>query len=181
MAKRGNNEGTITKLPSGSWRAQITLDGKRLGCTFPTRRKCQNWLRKIRNQIDDGMTYASTKITLGEYVQNWLINIKTIVQHSTWLGYESACRLYIIPNLGQVRIRNLRPDQIQNMYNTLLEDGVGRYTIRKVHTVLHSALQHAKPGQPASCSGRRAPLEGPLPPGYHLRYATDGAPWVEMD
>jgi len=62
---------------------------------------------------------------------------------STGLGYESACRLYIIPNLGQVRIRNLRPDQIQNMYNTLLEDGVGRYTIRKVHTVLHSALQHA--------------------------------------
>jgi integrase len=45
--------------------------------------------------------------------------------------------------LGQVKIQDLRPDHIQNLYTTLLDDEVGDYTIIKVHTVLHSALQQA--------------------------------------
>ena len=35
--KKGNNEGTITKLPSGSYRAQVTLEGQRLSFTSKTR------------------------------------------------------------------------------------------------------------------------------------------------
>ena len=98
--KRGNNEGTIGKLPSGSWRAQITLEGNRMSKTFPTRRECQNWIRKIRNQIDDGMTYADTKLTLDEFLRGWLISVKAAKQHSTWVSYEIICRKHIIPNLG---------------------------------------------------------------------------------
>ena len=32
--KRSNNEGSIYKRENGSWRAQVTLDGERLGRTF---------------------------------------------------------------------------------------------------------------------------------------------------
>jgi integrase len=45
--------------------------------------------------------------------------------------------------LGQVKIQDLRPEHIQNLYSSLLDDEVGDYTIIKVHTVLHSALQQA--------------------------------------
>jgi integrase len=45
--------------------------------------------------------------------------------------------------LGQAKIQDLRPEHIQNLYSSLLDDEVGDYTIIKVHTVLHSALQQA--------------------------------------
>jgi integrase len=141
--KRGNNEGTILKLPSGRWRAQITLNGHRLSHTFPTNRECQEWIRKNRNQIDDGMTFESTKITLGDFLKEWLNNTKAARQRSTWIKNEQICRSYIIPNLGQMKIRELRPEHIQNLYGSLLDQEVGTYTVIKVHTVLHSALQQA--------------------------------------
>ncbi len=89
------------------------------------------------------MTFAHTKITLAEYLKGWLTSTKAARQRSTWIKNEQICRGYIIPNLGQVKIQDLRPEHIQGMYNFLVEQGVGTYTIIKVHTVLHSALQQA--------------------------------------
>ena len=41
MAKRGNNEGTIYQLPSGSWRAQIYINGHRIGKTKKSKKEVQ--------------------------------------------------------------------------------------------------------------------------------------------
>ena len=61
---RGKGEGIIHKRPNGTWRAQISLQGRRLSHTAKTRQEVQQWLDKTRRQIEDGMTYASTMITL---------------------------------------------------------------------------------------------------------------------
>ena len=144
MAKRrGNNEGTIHKLPSGRWRAQITLEGRRLSKVCATQRDCQDWIRKTRGQIDDGMTYASTKLSLGGYLNRWLINTKSAKSQSTWSHYEQLCRNYIVPKIGSIKVRDLRPENIQGFYTSLLNQEVGIYTIRKIHTLLHCALQLA--------------------------------------
>lgn len=141
--KRGNNEGTIHKLPNGKWRAQVTLEDCRLGHVFNTRGECQEWIRKLRNQIDDGLTYASTRQTLSEYMQSWLVSIKAAKRRSTWVQYDQVTRSYIMPNLGHLKVKDIRPEHIQGMYNRLLEQGAGVYTILKIHTVLHGALQRA--------------------------------------
>ena len=141
--KRGNNEGSIHKLPSGRWRAQMTLEGQRLGCVFNTQREGLEWIRKTRGQIDDGMTYTSTQLSLGEYTQGWLINAKATKRRSTWSHYEQLNRLYISPNLGRIKLKDLRAEHIQGLYNQLLEKELGVHTIRKIHALLHSALQQA--------------------------------------
>lgn len=136
-------EGTIYKLPSGRWCAQILLEGQRLSKTFDTQKDGLEWIRRTRGQIDDGMSFANTKITLADFLIEWLNNTKASRQHSTWTKSEQICRSYIIPNLGQMKLQNLRPEHIQNLYRSLLDHEVGDYTIIKVHTVLHSALQQA--------------------------------------
>jgi integrase len=141
--KRGNSEGSIYKRPNGTWSAQVTLQGRRLSRTFNTQRDCQDWLKKIRCQIDDGMTLASTKIGLGEFLTAWLTSTKTSKGRSTWRHYEQLIRMYIIPNLGEIKVRDLRPENIQAFYNRLFDGEVGVYTIRKIHITLHSALQQA--------------------------------------
>ena len=57
---------------------------------------------------------------------------------------KSSTRLYILPNLGNIKLKDLRPDQIQWMYNRMLEQNVGIPTVLKVHGVLHSALAQAE-------------------------------------
>ncbi len=82
--KRANNEGTVYKLPSGRWCAQLSLDGQRMSKAFDTQKDGLDWIRSSRRQIDDGMTYTSTKVTLAEFLTNWLTSSKTRLRPRTW-------------------------------------------------------------------------------------------------
>jgi len=143
IKKRGNNEGSIFRRKNGSWRAQATLQGCRLSKTFNTRKEAQQWLKETINQIDNGLTYASTQLTLGQFLDSWLISTKSSYRSSTWEQYHRVIQRYINPQLGIIKIHDLRPDQIQGLYNHLISNGTGEWTVIKVHNVLHGALAHA--------------------------------------
>ena len=74
---------------------------------------------------------------------DWLASKQFSLRQTTWIHYDQLVRLYLIPFLGLIKIRALQPSHIQRLYNHLLEQGVGIPTIRKSHTVLHSALSYA--------------------------------------
>ena len=158
MAKRrGNHEGGIYQRKDGSWRAQITLEDRRLSFSAKTRRECQHWIKNTVNQIDDGLTFSSTKITLIDYLSNWLTSKKATLRDSTYTHYEQLSRLYIVPHIGSKKLKDLKPENIQVLYNRLLEKEVGIPTIEKVHTVLHGAFAQAVkmgiiPRNPASAT-----------------------------
>jgi integrase len=157
---RGKNEGSIHQRDNGTWRAQVSLEGRRLSHTTKTRRECQEWLKKTIDQVDNGMTFSSTTVTVGEYLKNWLESAKASKRRNTWLGYEQLSRNYVIPNLGKVKLKDLRPDQIQSFYNRLLANEVGTYSIIKIHIMLHSALKQAVKFGLAN----RNPIDGAIPP-----------------
>lgn len=141
--KRGNNEGTIAKLPSGSFRAQVTLDGKRLSHTGKTRSECQAWLRKMLDQIDEGLNYQGSQTTLGEFLVNWLETVKPALRPKPAHQYEALVQSHIIPIIGKIKMKDLRPETVDGLYQNRLKAGVGVRTVRYVHSVLHSALEKA--------------------------------------
>jgi integrase len=141
--KRGNKEGSIFKQSNGGWRGQVSHEGHRQSKTFPTQRECIDWVRKNRNQISDGMSYASTQLTLGEYLDGWLINKKATRRYATWVHYEWLARGFIIPVLGDMKLKDLRASHIQELYNHLLKSGTGIPTIRKIHAVMNCAMNQA--------------------------------------
>ena len=144
MAKRrSNHEGTIYQRKNGTWRAQVTLDGRRLHFSARTQRECQEWIKKTIGRIDNGMTYASTKTTLEEYMSGWLESSKSSLRETTWSHYNGVTQRYILPELGQIKLIELRGDQIQTLYDHLVVEGIGIPTVIKVHTVLQSALSLA--------------------------------------
>jgi integrase len=144
MAKiRCKNEGSIHQRRNGTWRAQVSLEGRRLSFTAKTRHECQEWLKKTIGQIDQGMTFTSTILTFDEFLNTWLGSAKASIRPRTWSHYEQLIRNYVIPNLGQIKMKDLRPDQIQRFYNHLLSNEVGVYTVIKIHAMLHGALEQA--------------------------------------
>ena len=157
MAKRirGKNEGSIFQRENGRWRAQVTLDGRRVSHSAKTRCECHEWLKKTLGQIDDGMTFASTKMSFGEFIIRWLESKKSNLKKNTWSQYNHLLKEYVLPSFGNVKIRDLRPDQIQSLYDDLLAQGVGTWTVLKIHNVIQSAFSHATktsliPHNPAS-------------------------------
>ena len=89
------------------------------------------------------MTFTSTQLSLGEFCIRWLISKKSSLKNNTWSQYDHTLKNFILPILGNVKIRDLRPDHIQSLYDDLLANGIGIYTVLKIHDILHSALSHA--------------------------------------
>ena len=141
--RRGNNEGSIHQRKDGNWRAQITLEGNRLSFSAKTRRECQSWIKNTLNQIDDGLSFSSTKLTLKEFLTSWLISKKSSLRQSTYTHYEQLSRTYINPYIGNKKIKDLKPENIQLLYNHLQDKEIGIPTIEKIHSVLHSACSQA--------------------------------------
>lgn len=141
--RRGNQEGSIYKREDGSWRAQITLDGRRLSHSGKTRAVCQEWLKKTIKQIDSGLSFEGASLRLDEYMEMWMQTVKENRRQKTHIQYEGLLRRYILPAFGSHRLRDLHPIQIERYLNQLKADGVGERTCQLVFSTLQTALNSA--------------------------------------
>ena len=140
---RGKREGTIFKRNNGKWPAQISIDGKRLSFTGDTQAECREWVRQTQRRLKTGLTYQGAIQNYGEYLDGWLSTIKATVRSKTWRQYKQLVQDYILPELGRIKLSELRPDQIQRTYDRLIELGKGRRTVQLVHAVIHRSLSQA--------------------------------------
>jgi len=142
--KRSSGEGTINQLPSGNWRAQVSLHGKRLSFTARSQQDCRNWIRKIQDQIDQGYTYDDERTTVGKFLEGWLATKKGELRLATYEQYNWVIQLYLLPHLGKIRLKELSSGIIQDFYDQLVKSGKGVRSIRVAHAVLHGCLEQAK-------------------------------------
>jgi integrase len=140
--RRGNNEGSLFKRPDGTWRAQVTVVGRRLNTSAKTRKECQAWLKETLKQVETGLTFQGANTTLEEFLSEWHISVQSSLRPDTWYQYGQIIRDHITPTLGNIKLKDFRPDQIQALYNRKLRDGIGSRTVQLTHAVLHRALNH---------------------------------------
>ena len=140
--KRANNEGSIWK-EGQSWRAAVTLDGRRISRSFQSKMECKVWINDIQSQITRGMTYASAQLTLNTFLRQWLDIHKSTLGPKTAPRYEQLARDYILPELGEIKLRELRLDAIEAHYQTLTKMGLSSRSVRFVHSILHKSLNDA--------------------------------------
>ena len=100
MARRGKHEGSIFRRRNGTWTAQVSLGGKRIAHGSTSRAECQQWVRKMLDQIDQGMTFEGRELTLGEYLREWILIKRNDVRAKTAFQYEKLIQLYLEPGLG---------------------------------------------------------------------------------
>ncbi|HEX8992578.1 MAG TPA: site-specific integrase [Anaerolineales bacterium] len=141
--RRGKHEGTMHQRPNGSWRAQVSIDGKRIGYTSRSRAEVHEWLRKMLDGIDQGMTFQGRNLTLREYLDEWITLKKTRLRPKTAFQYQLLIDKYIKPLLGMKRLRDLNVRVVNQFYEQLLQKTVGLSQIAHVHRVLHAALEQA--------------------------------------
>ena len=125
--------------------AQITLpNGQRRGKSGQTKREVTDWLLEERSKIRRGIFPVDEKITLGQYLDNFIADVAThTLRPSTLRSYSYLIHDHIQPELGHIKLVALRPDQIQLLYTIKLEQGLSRRTVQYIHSVLRRALNQA--------------------------------------
>jgi integrase len=141
--KRGNNEGTIYKRKDGRWCAQVSLSGRRVTKYAKSQKACRDWVKAILNKIEHGLTFDGTQVSLEQFMESWLAGKELSRRPSTVKNYRSYCSEYIFPTLGKMRLQNILPSHLRQLYLRMQEEGRGARTIQLVHVTLHGALKQA--------------------------------------
>jgi integrase len=98
-----------------------------------------------RNGRDDEVR----SLTFGAYVTTtWLPGKRLTLRISTWDGYRRKVERHILPTLGRIAIRRLRPAHLEALYERLLHPTDGRRplapkSVLEVHLIIRGALADA--------------------------------------
>jgi len=156
--KKSNGEGSIYKRNDGKWCAQLTIGvdpstGKLKRKFFygKTKKEVHEKMINVQSKLLTGSYVESTKLTLSDWLYTWLDTYKkNDLRARTYQSYEYLIRIHINPHLGNIQLKNLNHEQIQNFYNFLSskgridgKGGLSPKTIKNIHTLLHEVLEKA--------------------------------------
>ena len=150
--KRGNGEGSIYPVRDKNGRVVgyrgsywvHTADGpKRRYLSGKKREHVADKLAKALADRADGLVFDAGSLTVGEYLDRWLNDVRDTVRQSTYEGYEYAVRPHIRPALGRIKLKDLSPTHARWFYRDRLDSGLAPATVHKLHVVLHKALKAA--------------------------------------
>jgi integrase len=172
VGKRANREGSVYQRKDGRWVASLSYR------TQTGQRKRRYSYHKSRGEADDALTemkaarkrgaahHTGRSPRLGEYLVSWLRDsVAVSVGPKTLEGYEVACRVHIIPVLGDVKLKDLTARKIQTLNAQKMREGLSVRTRHNIHATLKRALKQAVswgelPANPADgIAPPKAPVE----------------------
>src|SRR6516164_2672154 len=114
-----------------------------------SKREAQAECARLVTELKTGNYVEPSKTTVAQYLELWLVDIKTRVSRKTHERYGEICRNNIVALLGQVRLGELKPVHISKAWAKALESGrvdggpLSPRTVHHMHTVFKSALEQA--------------------------------------
>ncbi len=152
-------KGHIEQRSKGTWTLWVDLGrdpetGRRKQQTSTVRgskKDAERELRTILTRIDGGAYVKPAKLTVGDYLDQWLNDYcKANLAPHTVQSYEFFVERHIKPALGQIPLTQLKPEHLQHLYADKLSTGrrdgnggLGNRSVRYIHTTLHKALKSA--------------------------------------
>lgn len=164
-------KGSISETAPGKWRitydAPPAPDGRRRQKTTivrGTKKDAQRRLTELLHQIQTGTYVDSTRLTVKQYLEQWLLDHASVnCTPKTHLEYSNKVRDYVLPSIGSLRLQDLKAAHLVSMYQTLrvsgrvrpktvrtaaeepprVERGLSERTLLHVHRILHNAFKQA--------------------------------------
>lgn len=96
-------------------------------------------IEKIK-EINDGAFVEESDETIAEFMKNWLTNKKNQVRPGTWKSYSWLINTHLIPHLGKVKVFQLKPRHLNDLYNQKLLNAISANSIKKLHGLIKDAL-----------------------------------------
>jgi len=146
---------------SGSWAYAFsyTANGQRQQIKkqgFSTRKEAEQALTKALGDIDGGRLHGAGKQTVEGYLLSWFESwsASSQVKATTVAAVGIEVRKYLVPEIGKLRLKDLKAKHIQDMLSRLLANGrihkdragatgLSAKTVRNIFVTLRHALNDA--------------------------------------
>ena len=159
--RRPQGDGTIRKRSDGRWEARIIIGHKNDGSPMyksafaKTQKSALKQLHQLLELYRDVDLTEDCRMTLGEWMDKWLDEYMIFtVREGTLEGYRLLVEYQIKRFIGDKQLAYLTTADVQKFYNKAKKEGrvkehplygheLSDTMIRKVHMVLHQALDMA--------------------------------------
>jgi len=138
---------------------------------YKNKKEAEQARTKLLHELDTGRYIEQSRLTMRDFMKEWLAAIKPTVRESTWETYEVLVRVHVVPHLGHVTVQRLTPATLNSLYEKLQtegkksqrvvqkrrrvqasgeeteprgeKNGLSAKTVRNIHIVIHKALDYA--------------------------------------
>jgi integrase len=142
-SKRGHGDGGIDARGENVWRLRYRVNGRRFTKTFRgSLSEARKELRGLIRSGDTGEHIAPDKITLAQWVDEWLTLKAAKRRHKTVERYRELLRLHVIPKLGARPLQQIETREINSLY-LKLDETLAPRTRNHIHVVLKGCLTAA--------------------------------------
>ena len=147
MAKRrSKGEGTIFYSESEScWIAEIVLpDGTKKRKRSKRQQVVREWLQTSLTALKQGIYIKDNKITLSQFIDRFMEDIGAhTLRPKTIDSYWFLINKHIKPEIGDLRLTQLRPDHLQSLYSKKLDEDLSKRTVQYIHAIIRRILNQA--------------------------------------
>ena len=160
--KRKAGDGTVRQRKDGRWEGRIVIGyddngyPKTKNVLAKTKKECVEKLQKLKEDCG-GLKpeKVRSEMLFGDWLTYWYENhSKPKIRPTTQETYESRIRLHIIPEIGDIPLKKLTQNDLQQFYGRLKKSGRKRFTdkygeglsdrmVRMCHATCRSALEKA--------------------------------------
>lgn len=134
----------LTQRKDGRYSAKYTANnGKRVERYFNKITEARRWLNEeIHNK--NHSVYVDTKITLDKFYEFWIENCKNgIVRDNTLNNYKNQYIKHIKPQIGFMKMKDIKPMHCQHVLNVMFNDGYAYGTMTLTRITLHAIFKSA--------------------------------------
>lgn len=111
---------------------------------FNSRKEAEKELPRILIKLQDGELLDNNNITLGKFIKDWINDKKKKdnLSVTTIDGYENIIDNHVIPTIGELKLQNVKPYNMQKYFD-LKSEILSARTLNNHSRVLISAFIHA--------------------------------------
>lgn len=142
--------GSVKKDASGKYYFVIDLgkdsNGKRKQKKkrgFKTKKEALAALAEVEVMLNRGTYIEPSQMLFSQYLNEWMKTKKNAIGEQTVETYEFYLKQYIVPKLGSLKLHQLKTTHIQSFINEMQEEEYASDTIKKAHSIIRTALEHA--------------------------------------
>lgn len=130
-----------TKLPSGNWRIQLQIDGKRMSITAETKQEVQEKAKKVYAgyQLE-----KKSPLTLSKAIDRYIEAKEKVLSPSTVQGYKVIQRNYF-KELMPMLLTDIASMDIQRAVSRERAKGKSAKTIKNAHGLISSIMKEFRP------------------------------------
>lgn len=134
----------ITLRSDGRYMGRFTHAGQRYTLYDDNVKHLRKAMDDMKYELEHGLRGKIDNVTLDKWVKIWLTEYKqNSVKDSTYVLYQNYYTWYISPQIGKIKVKDIKNVHIQKMINSMRDKDLSQNTMKKAYSIIYDIMNYA--------------------------------------